>query len=182
MNETRARNWQLLPPPHGFEGLLPIDVERHAHDFPVADGPDLPVVLFDRSAAGLAAPSLVDMRHNRISRVDRLAELDAPFVERADPAAEELSNVRRSAPVRSCRIGKFDRPRLPLHVVVEAFEEDVRVVRSLVEDALDQLHILPRHRLPSISGGGWPCQSAGTKYRPVARQKENRPPKCDDGR
>ena len=100
-SSPHRRATRLLPQPEQLRGLRPSRHGASPDNLPIADRPHLPELRFDGNPAAFAPSPLVDTNHDRIPGINHIPELVAPFIERPDPTAKELSNARRSVPCPS---------------------------------------------------------------------------------
>ena len=81
---------QLLPQPHGFEGLVWIVIHFHPHVLAVADREDLGVAHVHGQAGGPGAPPLLDdPDHTVIACVADVDDFYRPIIEGGGPFSDE---------------------------------------------------------------------------------------------
>src|SRR5262249_42467323 len=115
----------------------------------VAQRPDLPEPVLDGHSARFPASPLMDSRDHHVAGLLQLVGLEAPFLERSNPASEKASHRLRATSLS--RAGQIEGLGVPLDIDVQELEEGFRPSLGLLVHPTDDLDVLLRHRSRSIS-------------------------------
>src|SRR5262245_35946096 len=136
----------LLRQPGGFEGLLPVEVARKAHDLAVTEGPNVEAMRLDVGIATAHTPGVVNRGDNVfLVGVDQLFDLDVEVLERLVVRAH--SSVRGVDPSDDSDVRYVEVRQVHLIVRVEELPNRLDGTGNPVVHPPHDLHVLLRHRL-----------------------------------
>src|SRR5687767_9305060 len=174
-SRAKQRPTKLLEQPGGFEGFRVSQKVADANDLPRSKVKDFSKLLTELDAGRLRGQVHVTEREDRLAEV---AELLGPIGEAFPRLAAVLPpNLSRAVmtSVGSCLSlkARLDR-RVPLHVGIELGQEGVQIIGiPRLDGALDGLHVLLRHRPPSIARAT--ARRANRERRPPCRGRATCP-------
>ena len=148
----------LLPQPGGFEGLVAIYIEPPQRDQALLHRVDDGVTHIDPIVAAAQLAALMKRRHDLVrSGVKELLRAVVPIVKRLDPGGSPLKELIESVKLVSSHDGFWSVASFKDHIRREELVKRVNVGKALVdldpsvETLPHDLHVLLRHRPPSIS-------------------------------
>jgi hypothetical protein len=148
LHATGGRDWQLPPPPHGFEGSLRVAVEPQPKRHAPTKGPDHRRLAVDLNATPPSSAFGSQQGDDDVSLVTQ-------FFRFPDVALPDVLNLRVELPdsvvplVDSGIENPIRHVELELRVTEGHQLIEVAGVQRLVSTP-HYLHVLPHHRLPSI--------------------------------
>jgi hypothetical protein len=153
---------QQLPQPHGFEGLGRVGIHVHPRRLAVAERPDLGKGHFNGHLGRLRPAALAREDNDLVARVVDGVDLKRPVVKDGAPVCDE--GPRSLTSVIDLLLGPAVEVR---HVPHKVGRDILRVEfaggREPLVTVLDDLHVLPRHRPPSIPGMARRSQGQGSQ-------------------
>src|SRR5215207_7004865 len=140
----------LLPQPGGFEGFVSVGVHLYSRDEAVPKRPDPSEAHLHLRAAVLSLPTVADDCDQLIPGIEDLLDIERPVFEALDPLCEPLIDFLDpdEGPRNDCA---SKRRRVPDDVGVDCLGQDLFSPLDVFEDTPEQVEILLRHRLRSIS-------------------------------
>jgi hypothetical protein len=109
-------------------------------------------------------------RNYVVAAVDDALRFEANLLPGVENAPERL--VETGDPLAGPRFNRVGRIH-PFHPLCPEMRTELTVSVLLLGDAVEPLHVLLRHRPPSIPRGGSRCQSWRAEDRPLGQQEEN---------